>query len=201
MNIFRFLLAFLWIAWSLYWQISNKRAGGEKNIRDNYWWLKNNWWVGASVWIIIIALVLLFLYIPVLHHFAFSESSFIHPNPYVSSIGIFITVFGQALTIWARVYLGKSWNTPMTLNEKTKLITTGPYTFVRHPIYAGMIIAMLGTVFVIAIFWIIPCVLLSAFVIYSLKIEERDMMRQFPKEYKEYKEYKKRTKALIPFIY
>jgi len=121
-----------------------------------------------------------------------------YSNPFVISLGFFIFVCGLGLSIWARMYLDKNWGMPMTLKEKPELVTTGPYAYMRHPIYLGMMIAMLGTAIVINVIWLIPFIFMSVYFVYSLKIEEHTMLEQFPKEYKE---YKKHTKALIPYIY
>lgn len=135
----------------------------------------------------------------ILYHFVLGiRSGSFYNNAFIGVIGLFIAILGFALSIWARVYLGKNWGMPMATKEKPELVTTGPYKYVRHPIYTGMIIAMLGTTLTTTIFWLIPFIFLSAYFVYSSKVEEKTMIRQFPKEYPA---YKKRTKALIPFLY
>ncbi len=60
-------------------------------------------------------------------------------------IGFVLACFGVAFAIWARVYIGTNWSARVTLKEDHQLVQGGPYQFVRHPIYAGMLIAALGT--------------------------------------------------------
>jgi protein-S-isoprenylcysteine O-methyltransferase Ste14 len=48
-------------------------------------------------------------------------------------------------SIWARVHLGKFWSSRVTLKEGHELIRSGPYAWVRHPIYSGIALAMIGT--------------------------------------------------------
>jgi protein-S-isoprenylcysteine O-methyltransferase Ste14 len=52
---------------------------------------------------------------------------------------------GLSLTWWARIYLGPLWSSTITRKEDHKIIDTGPYAFVRHPIYSGLMIALVAT--------------------------------------------------------
>jgi protein-S-isoprenylcysteine O-methyltransferase Ste14 len=60
-------------------------------------------------------------------------------------IGIFLTAAGVGIAIWARWHLGANWSGVVTLKEGHELIRTGPYRSIRHPIYTGILLAMLGT--------------------------------------------------------
>lgn len=63
--------------------------------------------------------------------------------------GIALTAAGVAFAIWARAHLGKYWSGDVTIRQEHKLIRSGPYKFIRHPIYSGMLLALAGTVLVI----------------------------------------------------
>lgn len=65
------------------------------------------------------------------------------------SIGVALTAAGVAVAIWARWHLGSNWSGVVTLKENHELIRTGPYRAIRHPIYTGMLIALLGTLIVV----------------------------------------------------
>jgi protein-S-isoprenylcysteine O-methyltransferase Ste14 len=99
---------------------------------------------------------------------------------------------------WARYYLGKNWGMPMTVKEDPELVTGGPYTFVRHPIYTGILLAVLGSVLASSLLWLVILVFFTYEFIRSVKGEEMLMTKQFPEKYPA---YKKRTKMLIPFVY
>lgn len=175
----------------MYWFVSAMSV--KKSVRNN------KWWQGTSFRLAIIIFVILTFHVPVFgHHFLNTSSGISYLNPIIESFGVVLCALGIALAIWARVYLGRNWGMPMTLREKPELITTGPYSVIRHPIYTGILLAVLGSAFSSSIVWLIPFVLIAIYFIYSLRIEEKDMMQQFPKEYGQ---YKKRTKALIPFVY
>jgi hypothetical protein len=49
------------------------------------------------------------------------------------------------IAVWARVYLGRNWGQPQTLQNDHELVTSGPYHLVRHPIYTGIVLALFGT--------------------------------------------------------
>ena len=113
-------------------------------------------------------------------------------------IGIGICAAGVAFAIWARRTLGRNWSGNPTIKEGHELIETGPYRFVRHPIYTGILVASVGTaVGVTRVRELVLLVFVAVSLWLKLKIEESLMTRQFPQTYPE---YKRRTKALIPYI-
>jgi protein-S-isoprenylcysteine O-methyltransferase Ste14 len=59
--------------------------------------------------------------------------------------GVLITVLGLALAVWARIHLGRNWSASVELKQSHSLVRTGPYRITRHPIYAGLLIAVFGT--------------------------------------------------------
>jgi protein-S-isoprenylcysteine O-methyltransferase Ste14 len=114
-----------------------------------------------------------------------------------AACGVVLCIAGIAFALWARRTMGNNWGMPMTLKEKPELVTSGPYALVRHPIYSGILIAMIGTVLIEGVFWFIPTVVFLVYFIVGAKTEERLMGKAFPDSYPA---YKRRTKMLIPFI-
>ena len=112
--------------------------------------------------------------------------------------GIVLCAAGVAFAIWARRTLGRNWSGNPTIKEGHELIESGPYRFVRHPIYTGILAAVVGTLLgggkVDEVILLIASVAILSF---KMSVEESLMMRQFPQAYPE---YRKRTKALIPYI-
>ena len=119
-------------------------------------------------------------------------------DPWLQGIGLAVFLLGLALAIWARVYLGRNWGMPMSQKADPELVTTGPYGSNRHPIYSGIILAMIGTTIAVSLYWLVAVVLLGAYFVYSAIAEERFMASRFPDSYPE---YKRSTKMLIPFIF
>jgi protein-S-isoprenylcysteine O-methyltransferase Ste14 len=102
------------------------------------------------------------------------------------------------LAVWARVFLGANWSATVTIKQDHEIIRNGPYALVRHPIYSGFLLGMLGTAIAIGevrglIAWGL------AFLGWWLKLqtEERFLLEQFGTQYLK---YRKETKALIPFV-
>src|ERR1700720_4410314 len=68
------------------------------------------------------------------------------PRTYASAItGVVLTWAGIALALWARWHLGQYWSARITIKEDHKLIRTGPYARLRHPIYFGLDLAAIGS--------------------------------------------------------
>ena len=64
----------------------------------------------------------------------------------VRVFGLVLTAAGIALAVWARVHLGENWSARVTIKENHELIRSGPYAHLRHPIYTGVLTAVLGSV-------------------------------------------------------
>jgi protein-S-isoprenylcysteine O-methyltransferase Ste14 len=110
-----------------------------------------------------------------------------------------VMLVGLSLTWWARIYLGRLWSSVITRKEDHKIIDTGPYAFVRHPIYCGLIIALLATA---AAQGKAAALLGSALVILGVLqkawTEERFLMTELGPEI--YGAYCRRVPMLIPFV-
>jgi protein-S-isoprenylcysteine O-methyltransferase Ste14 len=115
----------------------------------------------------------------------------------LATMGAVLFACGIALAVWARIYLGRNWGMPMSQRAEPELVTSGPYRFVRHPIYSGLLIAMLGTALVNSLVGLIVVAVLIAYFYYSGTVEERNLTAAFPGAYPEYRSH---TKMLIPFL-
>jgi protein-S-isoprenylcysteine O-methyltransferase Ste14 len=127
----------------------------------------------------------------------FKTSTLAVHSPVVQVVGLILLAVGLGLAVWARIYLGRNWGMPMTERAEPELITSGPYRSVRHPIYSGLLLAVLGTALATNLYWLIALALLGAYLSYSATVEERLMTTSFPADYADYKAH---TKMLIPFV-
>ena len=110
--------------------------------------------------------------------------------------GVILTWSGVAFAIWARYHLGKFWSATVALRESHQLIRTGPYAHVRHPIYTGMLTAILGSALAVGRYRALVAFLarLAAFVVKSLQ-EEKLLESQFGAEFEE---HRRRTGFFLP---
>jgi protein-S-isoprenylcysteine O-methyltransferase Ste14 len=118
-------------------------------------------------------------------------------SPAVEAAGTFLFVAGIAVAVWARVHLGRNWGMPMTTKDEPDLVTSGPYRLVRHPIYSGILLALVGTALATNLYWLIIAGAMGAYFVHSAKVEEGLMTAAFPSVYPS---YRARTKMLIPFL-
>ncbi len=113
------------------------------------------------------------------------------------AIAAAVCVLGLAVALWSRWMLAGNWSSDVRFKEGHQLVRTGPYRFVRHPIYTGILLmcaapaiqfgrlhCWLGFVLIVAGLWI------------KLKQEESLMLQHFP----EYADYRREVKALVPFV-
>src|ERR1039458_210622 len=114
------------------------------------------------------------------------------------AIGVMVCGFGLFVTIWARRTLAGNWSSDVRFKQGHELVKAGPYHFVRHPIYTGILLMCIGSAFEVARLccWL-GVVLVGAGFWIKLKQEESLMLQHFPDEYPA---YRKQVKALVPFV-
>ncbi len=171
-----------WLAFWIYWLAASVgvKAG------------QTRWARFAGVRVGAILIVILLLRVKALKEHAVTN------DPWLQGIGLAVFLLGLALAVWARAYLGRNWGMPMSQKVDPELVVTGPYSSIRHPIYSGIILAMIGTTIAVSLYWLVAVVALGAYFLYSAIVEERIMGRLFPDSYPE---YKRSTKMLIPVIF
>ncbi len=118
-------------------------------------------------------------------------------SPVLGAIGAVVFASGLALAVWARLHLGRNWGMPMSEKSEPELITSGPYRFVRHPIYSGLLLGLLGTALVINLIGLLIVAILGGYFYYCASVEERNLTATFPNAYPT---YRANTKMLIPFL-
>ena len=111
--------------------------------------------------------------------------------------GVMLT--GLLLTWWARLHLGRLWSSVITRKEDHRIVDTGPYAFIRHPIYTGIILAALA----LATLKATPAAFLGMAVLsggfwLKARFEEGFLRRELGAE--AYDGYRKRVPMLIPFF-
>jgi protein-S-isoprenylcysteine O-methyltransferase Ste14 len=119
-------------------------------------------------------------------------------DPLRAAVGLVLFLLGLSFAIWARVHIGRNWGTPMTQKDDPELVASGPYRYVRHPIYSGILVAGVGTAVALSWFWLAVVALAAVYFIYSATVEERYLAEQLPDSYPA---YRRSTKMLVPFVF
>jgi protein-S-isoprenylcysteine O-methyltransferase Ste14 len=186
------LIGWLWVAFLLYWLILarfNKKASQ-----------RTPWRAAWSVRLVAIVGLLLAMSFP--RHttgwFA-SISRYVPLRPGITGqwVGVGLCLAGFGFAIWARGHLGRNWGMPMSLRQDHELVTSGPYAYVRHPIYTGLSLALIGSALAVGPLWLPLFALAFTYFLISARTEEKMMLAQFPDAYPA---YRRRTKMLIPFV-
>jgi protein-S-isoprenylcysteine O-methyltransferase Ste14 len=179
MHTLRIAIAIAWGVFWIYWLVSafgaKRSVAGRRRLPVN----------GATA-------VVAFLLVRVFH----GGSLAVH-SPVLGAIGAVLLAAGLLLAVWARVHLGRNWGMPMTERAEPELVTSGPYRFVRHPIYSGLLLGLLGTALATDLLGLILAVPLGAYFYYSASVEEKNLTVTFPTAYPA---YRTATKMLIPFV-
>ena len=178
----------LWLAWALYWMVS--ALGAKRTQRRESLASRLSHVLPLFVGVTLIAWP---------HHPGPEWLSWrlVPPGPMRFGGALFLTVAGLGFTVWARVHLGRNWSGTVTLKEEHELVRSGPYAYVRHPIYTGLLVALLGSAIACGeVRALIGFIVVAAAFVRKLRIEERLMRASFPGQYRD---YCARVPALIPF--
>jgi protein-S-isoprenylcysteine O-methyltransferase Ste14 len=190
-TIYGWLIFGLWLTLVAYWSLA---AGAVSRSIGTRW----IWWREIAVRLGFFALVVLAVQVAVVGHAVPNTGLYtLNTSMLVGLIGFVLSALGIGLAILARAYLGQNWGMPMLNREKPELVTTGPYAFARHPLYGGMLLAMLGSAIGQSVFWLLPLIVYGPSFILSARREEKLLVEQFPERYRA---YMKRTKMLLPFV-
>jgi protein-S-isoprenylcysteine O-methyltransferase Ste14 len=123
----------------------------------------------------------------------------ISEGPALALGALALVMAGMLFAYWARVHLGRNWSGEVMVKVGHTLITSGPYRWVRHPIYGGMTLALVGTALATgAPYGFIGSALILFGFLIRLRLEEALMRETFPDEYDRYSRH---TARLIPGVY
>lgn len=182
MRVVDILIVAGWVAFWIYWLVASVgvKAG------------QTRWGRFAGLRVAVILVVLLLFRVRAFKGHVTTD------DPWLQGIGLAVFVLGLALAVWARVYLGRNWGMPMSQKADPELVTAGPYRRIRHPIYSGIILGLIGSALAVSMYWLVAVLLIGAYFLYSAIVEERSMTQLFPDSYPA---YQRSSKMLIPFIY
>ncbi len=109
-----------------------------------------------------------------------------------------VEVAGVTFAIVAREYLGAMWSGRVTLKEDHRIVQSGPYRYVRHPIYTGVLTALVGGVVARgSVAALLGFALIAAALARKIVAEEALLRGHFGAAYED---YRRKVAAIIPFI-
>jgi len=176
----------LWVAWGAYWAYASRATKADRSAEPLPQRLGH---LGA------LAIAFLALFSGVLSVGPLD----LRLLPAVTApLGAAVAAAGLAFMVWARVHLGMYWSGRITLKEGHRLIRTGPYRFVRHPIYTGFITGILGVAITVGrVRGLVALIVVVAAYLVKMRREEAALSTQFGEEYEQ---FRREVPALIPFI-
>jgi protein-S-isoprenylcysteine O-methyltransferase Ste14 len=189
--LFRILTLIIYFLWSAYWLISANEADQQKPRNPSnqiaYRFIRR--------WFTPIIEAVLVLQLFGLQIFPLPSYTFL-----LQIIGFAIVVVGVSVSISARKTLGANWTHAYDYQVKREhaLITNGIYSYIRHPIYTGLYIALIGGELVAQSYVVLLFIFLFVGGYWQARQEEKALLSHFGNAYKA---YMKRTKMFIPYLW
>jgi protein-S-isoprenylcysteine O-methyltransferase Ste14 len=182
------LIPAMWLLWGAYWLVA---ARGVKAIRRQESPMSR---AGHLVPLFVAGML---IWLPTLPG-RFLCERFLPPTATTYFIGAAIVALGLCFAVWARVELGRNWSATVTVKEHHELIRSGPYRYVRHPIYTGLLLGYGGSAIARGEWRGVLAVVIVLVALWrKLRLEERWMLETFGDAYRR---YRGEVRALIPFL-
>ena len=186
------VIIYIWDIFWIYWILSaihtrlkiKKKTNGQNSMQ-------------RSIHLIFVSIAFIITFFRFKNIFLYNK--IISNNPPFEYIGMMILVLSLLFAIWARVALGKNWSGAIQKVEGQRLIHSGPYKYIRNPIYTGIVFGFLGTFVSFGTLGSLLgfCIILIAYIA-KINKEQKFLIIEFEEEYKK---YIKESWALIPYIF
>ncbi|MDX8479431.1 isoprenylcysteine carboxylmethyltransferase family protein [Mesorhizobium sp. VK24D] len=179
-------IAALWLIWLVSWALASfwadpvkKRAGFKAEARYRALWLAGT----------------ILLFVPA--HGYVGRLRLWTPTLAEAWICVALIALGLAFAWWARLHLGRLWSGTVTAKADHRVVDTGPYGLVRHPIYTGLLLSILATMAAKGTVWgIAGAALLLVGIVVKARLEESFLRGELGSAYDD---YARRVPMLVPF--
>jgi protein-S-isoprenylcysteine O-methyltransferase Ste14 len=177
----------LWIAFFAYWAYASRNSAPTQSSESVGSTYRHQGALG-------VALLLLYLPVPGLKGWFIPEQF-----QFAVVIGGMVQVLGLLLAVWARRHLGRNWAAEVRIGVDHELVRTGPYRWIRHPIYTAMLTMFLGTAIASSQYHaLLGVAILFVAYIRKTRLEEEILSRTFPTDYDA---YRRATWRFVPPIF
>jgi protein-S-isoprenylcysteine O-methyltransferase Ste14 len=183
------IIAGLWLLFVVYWAVA--AMGAKRSARGT-------WRGGIGLRLVLFLGIAAVLRSPSLREALTQIQRSASQSSLLAWSGVVLCVLGFGLAFYARWHLGRNWGMPMSRKEQPELITSGPYASIRHPIYTGLLLAILGSAMGVNVSWALILIPVGAYFILSARREESAMLQLFPVQYAA---YLARTGMLVPRLF
>jgi protein-S-isoprenylcysteine O-methyltransferase Ste14 len=183
----RLLLAAVacWVLFGLYWEAAAKNAAKARTSESRL----------SRFFHVSLTNVALLLEIAPIH----GLGRFLPVSMAIMCLGLTVEVVGLIIAVWARRHLGRNWSGEITIKEDHALIRTGPYRWLRHPIYTGLLAMYMGVAVVTGERLAILGLAMAAFAYWrKIRLEEKNLNVAFGDDYDA---YRRETWALVPGVF
>ena len=182
------LLALIWLAWVVSWVVAAFWSGRTKTHVPTW-----------DSWIYRLPILLGAIFLMPLTARVLGAGPLYDLGNWGTYLLALVTVFGISFTWWARIPLGRFWSNAITHKEDHRIIDTGPYGMVRHPIYTGLIIAILATGIAVGTWTALLGALFICFGEWQkARMEEGFLSVELGQE--AYRSYSRRVPMIVPFL-
>lgn len=177
----------LWVLFSLYWTIASRNSAETSHSESSLS-------TGFHQLVLGGAMLMLFIPLPELTGWFLPQS--FH---FLVAVGAILQASFLLLAVWARRHLGRNWSAEVRIGVGHQLVRSGPYKFLRHPIYSAMLGMFLGTAIASSQYHALlgVAILILAYLRKS-RMEDQILAQSFSKEYED---YRRDTWALMPFVF
>lgn len=188
-RIFSQMIVGLWVAWGVYWSVAARDV--KVTLRPTTFSARL---LHAGPLVICALLFLVPRVVP-----EGLDRRFLPQSQVVEAIGTVMVAVGLAFAVWARHHLGPNWSSVVELKRDHVLIQSGPYRVVRHPIYTGLLLGLLGSCVALGE-WrgLLGSVLAFTAILLRVRAEDALMARSFGETYRI---YRRETPALVPYLF
>ncbi|WP_460934907.1 methyltransferase family protein [Spirosoma humi] len=175
-----------WIGWAIWGYTTRRRVQVQQQT-------KTSWYRPIHVGLVVLSFILLLNPLPMAFHKPVSGLP-----PWVHLLGMGLMLMGMLLGVWARQALADNWSGAIQQVENQTLVTSGPYRYVRNPMYTGFLSAAFGTtLYQPSLSSLTGLLILCGTYAVKISREEEFLLQVLPG----YAAYCQHTWRLIPFLY